>query len=177
MSNILKSFQIFWRQNGLSFPLRINQFDSLTRSTIKKELDSLPLAQELSDSDSLLFIGRIKDAIARQYDEAAYSLFLMSYLQKVVNSHALVHRQFSEGRGSVDLCVVFRNRQYLVEIKLQGQNTLEKSLKQLAGYLDTSNEKEGWLVIFDRNRNKSWDEKIAWETIQFEGKTIHVVGC
>jgi hypothetical protein len=101
----------------------------------------------------------------------------MSYLQKVVNSHALVHRQFSEGRGSVDICVVFKNRQYLVEIKLQGQNTLEKSLKQLSGYLDTSNEKEGWLVIFDRNRNKSWDDKITWESIQFEEKTIHVVGC
>jgi hypothetical protein len=177
MSDILKQFQTFWRENAFSFPLRINQLDVNTHNAIKEELDSLPLASELSESDTLSFIGRVKDAIARQYDEAAYSLLLMSYLQKVLNSGAFVYRQFSQGRGSVDLCVIFKDHKYLVEVKLFGQKTLDESLIQLSGYLDTGGEKEGWLVIFDKNRKKSWEEKLTWETVEYERKTIHIVGC
>jgi hypothetical protein len=177
MTKILKQFQTFWRQNAFTFPLRINQLDSNIHEIIQKELDSLPLVNELTESDSLSFILRVKDAIARQYDEAAYSLLLMAFLQKVVNSGALVHRQFSQGRGSVDLCVIYKQHKYLVEVKLLGQKSLDDSLKQLSGYLDISSENEGWLVIFDRNRMKSWDEKIYWNTQEFEGKIIHIVGC
>ncbi|MDR2198758.1 MAG: hypothetical protein LBR53_04775 [Deltaproteobacteria bacterium] len=35
MNEILKQFQLFWRQNGLTFPLRINEFDSKTHQVIK----------------------------------------------------------------------------------------------------------------------------------------------
>jgi hypothetical protein len=177
MSQILQQFQTFWRQNAFTFPLRIHEFESKTHDTIKNELKSLPFAYELTELDSFSFITRVKDAVARQYDEAAYSLLLMSFLQKVVNGGALVHRQFSQGRGSVDLCVIFKEHKYLIEVKLQGQKSLDESLKQLSNYLDISEEKEGWLVIFDRNRNKSWDEKITWNTVEFQGKTIHIVGC
>jgi hypothetical protein len=34
------------------------------------------------------------------------------------------------------------------------------SLKQLAGYTDTADEKDGWLAVFDRGSDKSWDENI-----------------
>jgi hypothetical protein len=65
----------------------------------------------------------------------------------------------------------------LIETKIKGHFSLEESLAQLAGYLDTNGEKEGWLVFFDRDREKSWEKKIYWDTRQFESKTIHVVGC
>jgi hypothetical protein len=177
MSEILKRFQSFWRENAFSFPLRINDVDWRTREVIQNELDSLPLAYNLNESDTMSFIGRVRNVIARQYDEAAYSLILMAYLQKVVNGGALVHRQFCQGRGSVDLCVIHKSRYYLVEVKLLGQKSLDESLNQLSGYLDTSGENEGWLVIFDRNRNKSWEEKITWNDVDFKGYTIHIVGC
>jgi hypothetical protein len=35
----------------------------------------------------------------------------------------------------------------------------------------------GWLVIFDRDDTKSWDEKIYMKKESFEGKTITVAGC
>jgi hypothetical protein len=177
ISALLKSFQIFWRENAFTFPLRINKIETHTNDVITKELNLLPLSSQLSEVDSLTFIGRVKDAIARQYDEAAYSLLLFSYLQKVMNGGALVYRQFAQGCGAVDLFIQFKNRKYLVEIKLLGQRSLESSLEQIKGYLDISDEKEGWLVIFDRDRNKSWEEKISWETTQFEGVKIHIVGC
>jgi hypothetical protein len=59
----------------------------------------------------------IKDATARQYDEAFHGLLLLAFLQKVVDSDALVLRRYAQGRGSVDMCVVFKGRRFLVEIK------------------------------------------------------------
>jgi hypothetical protein len=112
MSDILKLFQSFWRQNAFTYPLRINELDSLTRETIKQELEALPLSQQLSESDSLSFIARIRDALARQYDEAFYSLLFLAFLQKVVNSDAFVHRQYAQGRGAVDICVIFKGHKY-----------------------------------------------------------------
>jgi hypothetical protein len=177
MSDLLKAFQIFWRDNAFTFPLRINHLETYTNNVIKNELNSLPLISPLSEVDSLTFIGRVKDAIARQYDEAAYSLLLFAFIQKIVNGGALVYRQFAQGRGSVELFIQFKNRKYLVEIKLLGQRPLETSINQIRGYLDISAEKEGWLVIFDRDRNKSWEEKLYWETTDREGAMIHIVGC
>ena len=43
--------------------------------------------------------------------------------------------------------------------------------------MTTLGEAIGWLVIFDRNAAKDWNEKIFWEIMDYEGKTIDVVGC
>ncbi|MDR1872585.1 MAG: AAA-like domain-containing protein [Deltaproteobacteria bacterium] len=177
MSNLLKEFQNFWRKNAFTFLLRINNTDLHTQAVIKNKLESLPLAYEISATDSLSFIGRVKEAIALQYDEAAYSLLLFAFLQKVLNGGASVHCQFAQGRGSVDLGVIFKGHEYLVECKLLGRKPLEISLERLKKYLIASGEKEGWLVIFDRDRNKNWKEKITWKTTKFKSFTIHIVGC
>jgi hypothetical protein len=178
ISKILEQFQDFWRQNAFTFPLRINEVDSRIDNVIRSELKSLHLATELSDEDSFSFVNRVKEAVARMYDEAAYSLLLMAFVQKVVNGGALVFRQYSQGRGVVDLCVQFNGRKYLLEVKLAGQSSLESNLNQLARYMDTSGVKEGWLVIFDQNRNKSWEEKITWKKFELDNKSIiHIVGC
>ncbi|MDR2199603.1 MAG: hypothetical protein LBR53_09155 [Deltaproteobacteria bacterium] len=174
MSDILKRFQLFWRQIGLKFILGINDFDSKKYQYIKMESDSHPQTYEFSDSDSLTFIYMVKETIASRYDEAVYSLFT-AFPRKIVNKHAVVHHEFEHGRGAVDLCVKFKGRQYLVEVKLHGQKYREDSLEHLAGYLDVNGENEGWLVVF--NRNKTWDEKITWETVQFNKNTIHIVCC
>jgi hypothetical protein len=60
---------------------------------------------------------------------------------------------------------------------IKGPKKFEESLDQLRRYMDKSRAKEGWLVIFDRDLDKSWDEKLTWETQEYKGKTIHVVGC
>jgi hypothetical protein len=130
----------------------------------------------LHDSDS--FPKRPSDLADIKYDEATVAFSLLAYLQKVLSAGARVHRNFSEGRGSVDICVIFHEKKYLIEIKLKDKEiSRKKSLAQLAGYLDASGEKEGWLVVFDRNRQKSREEKIYWKTVQLKGVTIHIVGC
>jgi hypothetical protein len=126
------------------------------------------------DSDS--FPSKYKKLAVFQYDEATYAFILQAFLQRVVNGGAKVHREYAEGRGRVGLAVRYGGREYLIEAKLERAD-LEKSLDQLAGYLDKNGEKEGWLVIFDRDAGKSWDEKIYWDTKRIGDVAVHVVGC
>ena len=36
---------------------------------------------------------------------------------------------------------------------------------------------EGWLVVFDPDMTKPWDEKIGGEDIVVEGETVHLAKC
>ncbi|MDR3204129.1 MAG: hypothetical protein LBV23_05245 [Deltaproteobacteria bacterium] len=101
---------------------------------------------------------------------------LLAYLQKIVNGGAIIDRQYAEGCGAVDISIRYKGREYLIEVKLEYSYN-ENSLSQLASYLDNADEKEGWLVVFDRNKNKSWDDKIYIKTEQFKNKTTTVFGC
>ncbi|MDR2457827.1 MAG: hypothetical protein LBD41_05035 [Clostridiales Family XIII bacterium] len=89
------------------------------------------------------------------------SLLLQAYNLKVIDSDALVRHQYAQGKGCVNLCVIFKGQRYLVAIKLEVQNSLANSLNQLAGELHSCGEKEGWLVIFDKNINTSFDNMIS----------------
>jgi hypothetical protein len=113
-----------------------------------------------------------------QYKEAAPHLILQAFLQRVINSGGDVLREYAGGRGRMDLCVRYGTFQYPIEIKLlYGNQTIPDGLEQLSGYMDTLGQSTGWLVVFDREENKPWDEKIYWKTDLSTGKTIHVVGA
>jgi hypothetical protein len=127
------------------------------------------------NSDS--FPKRLSDYAAYKLDEATYAFMLLTFLQRVVNSDAKVDREYAQGRGAVDICVTFNKREYIIEVKLKGEDSIDDCKKQLAGYLEKNRETEGWLIIFDRNRNISWENKLSWETVEYAGKTIHIVGC
>jgi hypothetical protein len=63
-------------------------------------------------------------------------------------------------------------------LKLAGREPLAKSLEQTAGYMDSQGVREAWLVIFDRDPEKSWDEKLFGEDRTLpDGKLVHIVGC
>ncbi|MDR3154824.1 MAG: AAA-like domain-containing protein [Deltaproteobacteria bacterium] len=112
-----------------------------------------------------------------QYDEANHVIILFSFLQRALNSGAAIYHEYAEGRGAVDLCALYNGREYLVEVKLQGAEPLEDSLAQLSGYLDTAGEKEGWLVIFDKDGKKPLNNKFYNKTQLFNEKIINIFGC
>ena len=69
-------------------------------------------------------------------------------------------------------------RRYPVELKLRrGSRVEEKGLAQLGEYMVTCGAAEGWLVVFDRDSDKSWDERIFWRTVEDGGRTIHIIGA
>ncbi|MDR2200250.1 MAG: endonuclease NucS [Deltaproteobacteria bacterium] len=141
ISELLKNFQKYWRENADSFPKH----------------------------NKLLDVFR--------YDEAVHVMMLFPYVQKALNGAAKVYREYAEGRGYVDILATFKEKQYLIEVKIKDNFKKTQALKQIAKYLDTSGENEAWLVVFDRNRNKTWDDKITWETVQINKFNIHIVGC
>ena len=44
-------------------------------------------------------------------------------------------------------------------------------------YMDKVGENSGWLVLFDRDAAKSWDEKVYMRKEKVQGKEITLAGC
>ena len=113
-----------------------------------------------------------------KYQEAAPHLILQAFLQRVINGGGQIIREYASGTKCFDLCLIYQNNKYPIELKIDyGPKTLTDGIKQLADYMDTVGEKQGWLVIFDRNSDKDWDEKIYWKSEKYKDKKIVVVGC
>ena len=111
------------------------------------------------------------------YKEAAPHLILQAFLQRVINGGGSILREYASARERMDLCVVYGENKYPIELKIKYSNSVvRKGIEQLSNYMTTLGETIGWLVIFDRSDSKDWDEKIYWQTEYYEGKTIHVVG-
>ena len=113
-----------------------------------------------------------------QYKEAAPHLILQAFLQRVINGGGHIDREYATGKKRMDLCVHFGSNKYPIEIKLwYGEKTVAEGIDQLSAYMDTIGEQAGWLVVFDRSVERSWDEKIYWHE-QVSGKrVIQIVGC
>jgi hypothetical protein len=113
-----------------------------------------------------------------QYKEAAPLMILQAFLQKMVNSGGRISREMAGGRRRLDLCLHFKGHRYPIELKLRySDKTYQEGKKQIAGYMDTLNCSEGWLIIFDRRKKTTWRKKIFWKTDKTTEKTIHLVGC
>jgi hypothetical protein len=116
------------------------------------------------------------------YTEAFPHLLLMAFLQRVLNGGGRIDREYAAGRGRMDLFIEYKDRGYIIEIKLVHpkqsiETTREKGLVQIAKYRDIKAPGvPAYLVIFDRRpeaKDKPWEERITWEK---EGD-ITVLGC
>lgn len=112
------------------------------------------------------------------YREAGPHLMLMAFLQRVLNGGGRLEREYGLGRGALDLMIFWKAERYAVEVKLRRDTeTEEEALAQIAHYLDQAGLDEGWLVMFDLRKERSWSEKIFVRDAAHAGKRIHVVGC
>ena len=113
-----------------------------------------------------------------QYKEAAPHLILQAFLQRVFNGGGDVQREMATGKERLDLCITYHDKKYPIELKInRGKQSVERGIEQIAGYMDTLGCSEGWLVVFDRNQEKSWDEKIYQKMEVVNGKTVNIFGC
>jgi len=110
------------------------------------------------------------------YRESVPHLVLMAFLQRVTNGGGHINREMAVGTGRLDLCVEFRGARYAIEVKTSANFQGEKSYSQCAKYLDSLGLSEGWMPIFEKSKDKAWDEKIYSRDVTVEGKTIHVIG-
>lgn len=113
-----------------------------------------------------------------EYREAAPHLILQAFLQRVINGGGEIFREYASGRRRFDLCVKYAGKKYLIELKLRyGSRTEQDGLEQLGAYMDKAGERQGWLVIFDRESDKPWERKLYWRTVDVPQGRINVVGC
>jgi len=114
----------------------------------------------------------------RQYKESSPHMVLQAFLQRVMNGGGRVIREMAIGKKRVDLGLEWHGQRYPIEIKIrQNIRGQAKIIDQLLEYMDKSGSDTGWLVIFDRDKKKSWSKKIYMREEAVGGKRITIVGC
>lgn len=112
------------------------------------------------------------------YREAGPHLMLMAFLQNLLNGRGKIDREYGLGRKALDLMLHWDAQRVAIEVKLRrDERTLKKGLEQLAAYLDGAGLTEGWLVLFDLRKRRSWKERLTLRSHRHGGHRIHVVGC
>ncbi|MDR0572817.1 MAG: ATP-binding protein, partial [Tannerella sp.] len=128
--------------------------------------------QQFWHANSDIWLDRFHD-----YPEAAPHLVMMAFLQRVVNGGGQIIREMASGTGRLDLCLIYENRKYPIELKIRyGDRYLEEGLEQTARYMDLHCCNEGWLVVFDRRTTVRWEDKLYFRKESADGKTVTVAG-
>ena len=117
------------------------------------------------------------------YKEAGPQLLLQAFLQRVANSGGQVEREYGLGRRRTDLLVIWPHpggvQKAVIELKIRYgslDQTLEEGLEQTWEYMDRCGTAEGHLVIFDRDPNRTWEEKLFRREGTYQGKNIQIWG-
>jgi hypothetical protein len=111
------------------------------------------------------------------YKEITPHILLQAFLQRIINSGGRIEREYALGRKRMDLGVIYKDQKFAIEIKIKSsEKSREQSLDQVASYMDTLGlKKEGYLCVFDRKFEKSWEDRFSWNEIKHSGKTIQVL--
>ncbi|MFP4259348.1 MAG: ATP-binding protein, partial [Desulfovermiculus sp.] len=130
------------------------------------------------------------------YREAGPQLLMQAFLQRVVNSGGRVEREFGLGRMRTDLLVLWPLteaksgkpswtrwqgpvQKAVIELKILHKSleqTIADGLAQTFEYMDRCEAKEGHLIVFDRRKGISWEEKLFVREEEYQGQRIIVWG-
>lgn len=118
-----------------------------------------------------------------EYKEAGPQLLLQAFLQRVVNGGGRIEREYGLGRGRTDLLILWPSdgsgQRIVIECKIVRSSvdtTIREGLSQTYGYMDRCNAAEGHLILFDRDKERAWEDKIFQRSENYEDKTIQIWG-
>ena len=122
------------------------------------------------------------------YAEAGPQLLMQAFLQRIVNGGGYIDREYGLGRKRTDLLIRkplgdgygVPVQRIVLELKIK-RGTLDTviadGLQQTWEYMDTVGSiDEGHLIIFDRDSQKSWEERIWHRPCEYQGHPIMVWG-
>ena len=100
-------------------------------------------------------------------------LIFLAFLAPILNGHGYSFKEVQVSQEKrLDVIVTYFQHRYIIELKLwYGEEYHQKGLTQLSDYLETHGVEEGFLVIFDDRKKKSWKN----EQVQHNGKEILAV--
>ena len=122
------------------------------------------------------------------YKESGPQLLLQAFLQRVVNGGGYIDREYGLGRGRTDLLITKPLtdgyggpcQHIVMELKIKRnslERTLEDGLRQTAQYMDRcAPDAEGHFILFNRDKDVSWDEKLWHRKEQYGQYVITVWG-
>ena len=115
------------------------------------------------------------------YKEAGPQLLMQAFLQRIVNGGGQINREYGLGRKRTDLFIEWPLdedmgmhgplQRVVIEIKLlRGalETVVRKGLEQTADYAWRVGADESHLMIFDRDTDRTWDERI-WRRDEHHG--------
>ncbi len=109
----------------------------------------------------------------RDFVERNGRLVFLAFIKPIINGagYDFKEPQISEERR-LDVLITYFEHRYLAELKIwHGLAAHKKGLTQLVDYLDRQTIEEGYLVIFDQRKKKSW--KKEWVTVN--GKKVFAI--
>lgn len=133
--------------------------------------NSLDMTQVLVKFQS--FMREHNNVKNREFLEKDGRLLFMAFMKPIINGagYDFKEPQISDEQR-LDVVITFYQYRYLAELKIwYGEVAHQKGLVQLSDYMDNLGMTEGYLVIFNHNKKKTW--KTEW--IELEKKKIFAV--
>ena len=100
-------------------------------------------------------------------------VLFLAFLSPILNGQGYSFREVQTSlEKRLDVIVTYFQHRYILELKRwYGTKAHEKGLDQLADYLEIHDEKDGFLLIFDDRKDKTW----AQQSISHRNKTIFTI--
>jgi len=161
----LRMYNYFVSKNATSRKTTINilQRDVMDSGRFDMELCMRKFAEHYAE----MYSERDSDFIEREG-----RLLFLTYLRPLINGQGFYHieSQFTDLRR-MDIVVDFGSDQFIIELKLwKGEAGHEKAYEQLAGYLGSKGNAEGYLLTFDFRKNVIKQPYAKW--VDYGGKRI-----
>jgi hypothetical protein len=177
MDGLLKDFQIFWRNSSKALT-ELNVVKTFVKDSVNSVLEEYRIKDVDENLINFKYIDKTRYDIVRLSKDAFAHLAFFAFLQRAMNdSVGIMKIEYGLNNSKLVICVCYKGISYPLELKIKGVKSQENNCSHLSGYIDRCGSKVGWLIVFDNNFMKSWDSKLFWNTIVYEGKTIHEVGC
>jgi hypothetical protein len=154
----------------------------IDKTTNKLDFPKLLKAfQEFFQENSESWIDRFT------YREAGPQLLLQAFLQRIINGGGIINREYGLGTRRTDVYVKWYpneknhsvSQKVVIECKLLHKTldkTIQEGLEQVTAYADKCSAEESHLIIFDRTKDKLWEDKLFTKEMDFQGKKILVWG-
>ncbi len=100
-------------------------------------------------------------------------LLFLSFLKPIINGKGFDFKEPNVGdERRMDIVITYQNKRYVLELKIwYGAKAHQEGLQQLSDYLDIYGLREGYLLIYDFNKGKTYKEA----QIEFNDKQIFAV--
>jgi energy-coupling factor transporter ATP-binding protein EcfA2 len=141
------------------------------RGQFVRDDNSLDMAQVLLKFQA--FMREHNSVKNRDFLEKDGRLLFMAFVKPIINGSGYDFKepQISDEQR-LDVVITFYQYRYLAELKIwHGEVAHQKGLVQLSDYLDKTGMTEGYLIIFNHNKKKTW--KTEW--IDLKGKKVFAV--